>query len=100
MSSISISCPSTRVWIRTWVSREGLAKESLNPIGNIISLPFENNFDFGVGPEDAFVYKLNIKPVYPLNLGKVTLINRFIFPVIYQEEGEVSGLRTGRCNCR
>jgi len=24
-------------------------------IGNIISLPFENNFDFGVGPEDAFV---------------------------------------------
>ena len=37
---------------------EDLAKESQNPIGNIISLPFENNFDFGVGPEDAFVYSL------------------------------------------
>ena len=34
--------------------QEDLAKESQNPIGNIISLPFENNFDFGVGPEGAF----------------------------------------------
>ena len=65
---------------------EDLAKESQNPIANIISLPFENNFDFGVGEEDAFVYALNLKPVYPLNLGKVNLINRFILPVIYQEE--------------
>ena len=38
--------------------QEDLAKESQNPIGNIISLPFENNFDFGVGDEDAFVYSL------------------------------------------
>jgi hypothetical protein len=54
---------------------EDLAKESQNPIGNIISLPFENNFDFGVGPEDAFVYKLNLKPVYPFDFKKVNLIN-------------------------
>ncbi len=32
-------------------AQEDLAKESQNPIGNIISLPFENNFDFGVGPK-------------------------------------------------
>ena len=67
-------------------SGEDLAKESQNPIGNIISLPFENNFDFGVGEKDALVYSLNLKPVYPLNFGKVNLINRFILPVIYQEE--------------
>jgi len=65
---------------------EDLAKESQNPIGNIISLPLENNFAFGVGPEDAFVYTLNLKPVYPMTFGKVNLINRFILPVIYQEE--------------
>ena len=65
---------------------EDLAKESQNPIGNIISLPLENNFAFGVGPEDAFVYSLNLKPVYPMTFGKVNLINRFILPVIYQEE--------------
>jgi len=67
-------------------AQEDLAKESQNPIGNIISLPFENNFDFGVGPEDAFVYSLSLKPVYPMTFGKVNLINRFILPVIYQEE--------------
>jgi hypothetical protein len=72
--------------VATADDQANLAKESQNPIGNIISLPFENNFDFGVGPEDAFVYKLNLKPVYPLNLGKVNLINRFIVPVIYQQE--------------
>ena len=67
-------------------AQEDLAKESQSPIGNIISVPLENNFDFGVGPEDAVVYKLNLKPVYPVNLGKANLINRFILPIIYQEE--------------
>lgn len=70
--------------------QQDLAKESQNPIGNIISLPFENNFDFGVGPEDALVYALNIKPVYPVNFAKWNLINRGIFPVIYQE-GRIEG---------
>ena len=58
---------------------EDLAKESQYPIGNIISLPFENNFDYGVGPEDAFVYSLNLKPVYPMTFGKVNLYNRGYF---------------------
>lgn len=59
--------------------QQDLAKESQNPIGNIISLPFENNFDFGVGPEDALVYALNIKPVYPVNFAKWNLINGGFF---------------------
>jgi hypothetical protein len=65
---------------------EELAKESQNPLGSIVSLPFESNFDFDAGPEDAFAYQLNFKPVYPLNFENVNLINRFILPVIYQEE--------------
>ena len=36
--------------------QEDLAKESQNPNSNVSDLPFENNFDFGVGPEDALVY--------------------------------------------
>ena len=67
-------------------AQEDLAKKSQNPIGNLISVPLVNNFEFGVGPEDATVYVLDLKPIYPVNLGKVTLINRFIMPVIYQEE--------------
>jgi len=67
-------------------TQEELAKQSQNPVGNIISVPFENNTSFGVGPKDAVVNTLNLKPVYPVNIGRVNLINRFILPVIYQEE--------------
>lgn len=64
-----------------------LAKTSQNPIGDIISLPFESKFDFNVGPEDALVYTLQAKPVYPIHLNdEVTLINRGIAPFIYQGE--------------
>jgi hypothetical protein len=67
-----------------------LAKQSQNPVGSLISVPLENNFYFGIGPKDAFWYVLNLKPVYPVNLGNLNLINRFILPVIYQEGQGVS----------
>ncbi len=74
-----------------------LAKESQNPIGDIISLPFENNTSFGTGPEDGVINALNLKPVYPLDVGSWNLINRGIFPLVYQGErfageGSVFGL--------
>jgi hypothetical protein len=63
-----------------------LAQKSQNPVGDLISVPFENSTDFGVGQEDAIVNTLNLKPVYPTRLGSVILINRGILPIIYQEE--------------
>lgn len=62
-----------------------LAKQSQNPLGTIISLPFENNLLFGIGPSDATAYALVGKPVYPVDLGNWNLINRFIIPAIYTE---------------
>jgi hypothetical protein len=62
-----------------------LAKQSQNPLGTIISVPFENNFFFGIGPTDATGYVLNMKPMYPANLGNWNLINRFVIPVMYSE---------------
>ena len=73
------------VSVQTVFASEDLAKESQNPLGTIISVPFENNFNFGIGPSDATAYMLNMKPVYPINLGGWNLINRFILPVIYSE---------------
>jgi hypothetical protein len=32
---------------------ERLAKETQNPIANLISVPFQNNSNFGIGPSDA-----------------------------------------------
>lgn len=64
-----------------------LAKKSQNPIGNMVSLPFQNNTSFGIGPDDKVSNVLNIQPVYPVSLGsKWNLINRAIVPVIYRQE--------------
>ncbi len=41
-----------------------LAKKTQNPVGDLISIPFQNNFNFGVGPDDDMQYVLNIQPVY------------------------------------
>lgn len=75
-----------------------LAKKSQNPLGNLISVPFEHNFEGDVGPEDGNVYFLNLKPVYPVDLGEDwLLINRLTVPIIAQGErfdgeGSESGL--------
>lgn len=42
---------------------ESLAKQSQNPLGTIISYPFENNFYFGIGPSESTAYALTWKPV-------------------------------------
>jgi hypothetical protein len=65
-----------------------LAKKLANPIGALISVPFQNNFDFGAGPAgDGFQYKLNLQPIVPLTLNEDwLLISRTILPYVYQED--------------
>lgn len=66
-------------------AQEDLAKQSQNPLGTIISVPFENNLYSGIGPSDATGYILNLKPVYPVKLGDWNLVNRLTIPIIYSE---------------
>jgi hypothetical protein len=40
-----------------------LAKAAQNPIANLISLPLQNNTNFGIGPDDETQNILNIQPV-------------------------------------
>ena len=64
-----------------------LAKQSQNPVGSLISLPLQNNTNFGYGPGDDVQNILNIQPVIPVSLSKKwNLINRTIIPVMYQPE--------------
>ena len=67
------------------VGNADLARASQNPVADMISLPMKNKFNFGLGKEDAFAYELELQPVYPVNLGKWNLINRFITSITYQE---------------
>jgi len=60
---------------------EDLAKKSQNPVGNMISVPLEYWHYDGM-PNDSSADALIAKPVYPVSLGKINLINRFIVPYL------------------
>ena len=65
-----------------------LAKQLQNPVASLISVPFQNNFDFNLGPnDDGFKYTLNFQPVIPVSLSQdYNLIIRTIVPIISQED--------------
>jgi hypothetical protein len=63
-----------------------LAKKLNNPVAALISVPIQNNWDFGIGTANAMKYTANIQPVVPLSISEDwNLIIRTILPVIYQE---------------
>jgi hypothetical protein len=62
-----------------------LARAVQNPVSDLISLPFQNNINFNVGPEEKTQNILNIQPVWPVSLNdEWKLITRTILPVISQ----------------
>jgi hypothetical protein len=60
-----------------------LAKAAQNPVAAMISLPFQNNTLFGIGPNDDTANVLNIQPVIPFTVGDWNIVNRTIVPLIY-----------------
>ncbi len=69
------------------MSAEELAKLAQNPVGNLVSVPFQNNTNFNVGPQSGTQNILNIQPVIPIELNKDwNLITRTILPLIWQPE--------------
>jgi hypothetical protein len=66
-------------------SNSDLAKKTQNPVADLISVPFQNNFNFNTGPEKRSVWDLNIQPVIPIKLtDDWNLITRTIVPIINQ----------------
>jgi hypothetical protein len=66
------------------MSAEELAKLAQNPVGNLISLPFQNNTNLNFGPDKGTQNILNIQPVVPVSISdEWNIITRTIVPVIW-----------------
>jgi len=61
-----------------------LAKKLQNPIGNLISVPFQSNTNFSVGPGKGTQEIVNIQPVIPLHITPDwNIITRTILPLVW-----------------
>lgn len=75
-----------------------LAKKLQNPVASLISVPIQNNWDFGIGPQNGTKYTVNIQPVVPISISQDwNLIVRTIVPVNTQTprfngDGDHAGL--------
>lgn len=64
-------------------STEDLAKKTQNPVADLISVPFQSNFNLNAGPNERMYYVLNVQPVIPFHLTEDwNLITRLILPII------------------
>ena len=71
-------------------SAEELAKQTQNPIANLISVPLQANWDFGLGDRDATSTLLNFQPVVPFAVSRSTnLVLRIIMPVNVPARGRL-----------
>jgi hypothetical protein len=76
-------------------SQQELAKKLSNPIADLVSVPFQFNWENGVGPDDGLRTVLNIQPVVPFRINDHwNLIERWIMPYVSQPEylGDAAGL--------
>ena len=66
---------------------DNLVKQTQNPVASLISVPFQNNLNFPIGPFQRYQDVLNIQPVIPMGIGEQwNLITRAILPVINRQD--------------
>ncbi len=83
-------------------SATDLAKKTQNPVEKMVTIPFNNNINYGYGTGQGVQYILDIKPVIPFSLSSSwNIISRTIIPLMNQPnlfsgEGYITG--TGDIN--
>lgn len=74
-------------------SAQELSQQAANPIADLVSLPIQNNTDYGLGPNDRARNVMNIQPVVPLRGGRI--VTRTIVPIAWLPDLTAdSGFRT------
>ena len=74
-----------------------VAKQLQNPVASLISVPFQNNFEYGLGPDNkGSRYTLRFQPVIPTSISDDwNLIFRPIIPIISQHNAIGHTSQTG-----
>ncbi len=66
-----------------------LAKKLQNPVGDLISVPFQNNVNLSVGPHGGTQNVLNIQPVIPVHVNETwNIITRTVLPLVWSPSNE------------
>jgi hypothetical protein len=74
-------------------ANEALAKAVQNPLASLVSLPFQANYNNGVGEYDRTFFNLNIQPVVPFHPNENwNVITRTIIPVNSVPIGETDSV--------
>jgi len=78
--------------------QDDLAAAAQNPISSMVSIPFQFNFNFGLGQFNRTQTVINLQPVIPYQMTeKWSIVNRVIIPIIAQpdvtsERGSTGGI--------
>lgn len=65
-------------------------QKAQNPIADLVSLPLQSNWNFGVDPDDSTLYVGLLQPVIPLKVNKrLNWITRPILPLINSPDGSI-----------
>jgi len=71
--------------VRAQEADHELVQKLNNPVSDLVSVPFQFNWDNGVGPQDDTRFIMNLQPVVPFSLSEEwSLIGRWIMPVVSQ----------------
>jgi hypothetical protein len=70
-------------------SADDLAKQTQNPIASLISVPFQGNWDFGLGAREATGTTMNFQPVVPFAITpSMNIVLRVIMPLTSQPSSD------------
>lgn len=73
-------------------SEAELARKTEHPLANLITVPLQSNWDFGIGSQGAMKYTVKLQPIVPFPLGTNWLLfTRTIVPFTYAEASETGG---------
>jgi hypothetical protein len=75
---------------------EELAKKLVNPVSDLVSVPFQFNWEQKVGPSELTRFILNVQPVMPFELNpQWNLVARVIMPFVSQPPLVAGGAAVG-----